>query len=75
MIATPDRTPLPRTFFDRPVLEAAPDLLGRLLVRTTPDDPITLRRTEIEAYDAPGSHTYRGPSTSPTAFGMSRQSV
>jgi DNA-3-methyladenine glycosylase len=40
MIVTPDRTPLPREFFDRPVLKIAPDLLGRLLVRTTPDGPI-----------------------------------
>ncbi|MEU9307648.1 DNA-3-methyladenine glycosylase [Streptomyces sp. NPDC048256] len=64
MIATPDRTPLPRTFFDRPVLEVAQDLLGRHLVRTTPDGPITLRLTEVEAYDGPndpGSHAYRGP--------------
>ncbi|OQR61037.1 3-methyladenine DNA glycosylase [Streptomyces maremycinicus] len=64
MIATPDRTPLPRTFFDRPVLEVAQDLLGRLLLRTTPDGPITLRITEVEAYDGPndpGSHAYRGP--------------
>jgi DNA-3-methyladenine glycosylase len=63
MIATPDRTPLPREFFDRPVLEVAPDLLGRVLVRTTPDGPITLRLTEVEAYDGqndPGSHAYRG---------------
>ncbi|SEQ62529.1 DNA-3-methyladenine glycosylase [Streptomyces sp. yr375] len=64
MIATPDRTPLPRAFFDRPVLEVAPDLLGRLLVRTTPEGPITLRLTEVEAYDGPndpGSHAFRGP--------------
>ncbi|MEU5637803.1 DNA-3-methyladenine glycosylase [Streptomyces rishiriensis] len=64
MIATTDRTPLPRDFFDRPVLEVAPDLLGRLLVRTTPEGPITLRVTEVEAYDGgndPGSHAYRGP--------------
>ncbi|MFD9007444.1 DNA-3-methyladenine glycosylase [Streptomyces sp. NPDC059582] len=63
MIATPDRTPLPRDFFDRPVLEVAPDLLGRVLVRTTPDGPIALRLTEVEAYDGPndpGSHAYRG---------------
>lgn len=63
MIATPDRTPLPREFFDRPVLEVAPDLLGRILVRTTPDGPIALRLTEAEAYDGqndPGSHAYRG---------------
>ncbi|MFC9289897.1 DNA-3-methyladenine glycosylase [Streptomyces sp. NPDC057052] len=63
MIATPDRTPLPRTFFERPVLEVAPDLLGRLVVRATPDGPITLRLTEVEAYDGPndpGSHAFRG---------------
>ncbi|WP_371659002.1 DNA-3-methyladenine glycosylase [Streptomyces sp. NBC_00280] len=64
MIAPADRTPLPREFFDRPVLEVAPDLLGRVLVRTTPDGPIELRLTEVEAYDGPndpGSHAYRGP--------------
>lgn len=63
MITPPDRTPLTREFFDRPVLEVAPDLLGRLLVRTTPDGPIVLRITEVEAYDGhndPGSHAYRG---------------
>ncbi|MEU6536319.1 DNA-3-methyladenine glycosylase [Streptomyces sp. NPDC047000] len=63
MIAPPDRIPLPRKFFDRPVLEVAPDLLGRLLVRSTPDGPITVRLTEVEAYDGPndpGSHAYRG---------------
>ncbi|MFG3517679.1 DNA-3-methyladenine glycosylase [Streptomyces bobili] len=63
MIATPDRTPLPRTFFERPVLDVAPELLGRLVVRTTPDGPITLRLTEVEAYDGPndpGSHAFRG---------------
>ncbi|BFO20310.1 DNA-3-methyladenine glycosylase [Streptomyces sp. KM77-8] len=63
MIATPDRTPLPRKFFDRPVLEVAPDLLGRTVVRHTPDGPIALRLTEVEAYDGandPGSHAYRG---------------
>ncbi|MFD9404826.1 DNA-3-methyladenine glycosylase [Streptomyces sp. NPDC060011] len=63
MIAAPDRTPLTRDFFDRPVLEVAPDLLGRLLVRDTPEGPIELRLTEVEAYDGPddpGSHAYRG---------------
>ncbi|WP_328870371.1 DNA-3-methyladenine glycosylase [Streptomyces sp. NBC_00287] len=63
MIATPDRTPLPRNFFDRPVVEVAPDLLGRILVRSTTDGPISLRLTEVEAYDGPndpGSHAYRG---------------
>ncbi|MFD3930750.1 DNA-3-methyladenine glycosylase [Streptomyces sp. NPDC058614] len=63
MIAATDRTPLTREFFDRPVLDVAPDLLGRTLVRTTPDGPIELRLTEVEAYDGPndpGSHAYRG---------------
>ncbi|MFM9592472.1 DNA-3-methyladenine glycosylase [Streptomyces scabiei] len=63
MIASTDRTPLAREFFDRPVLEVAPDLLGRVLVRITPDGPIELRLTEVEAYDGandPGSHAYRG---------------
>lgn len=56
-------TPLPRSFFDRPVLEVAPDLLGRTLIRTTPDGPIEVRLTEVEAYAGqadPGSHAYRG---------------
>ncbi|GAA2409226.1 DNA-3-methyladenine glycosylase [Streptomyces glaucosporus] len=55
--------PLPRDFFHRPVLEVAPDLLGRVLVRNTEDGPIELRLTEVEAYAGridPGSHAYRG---------------
>ncbi|MFE3603966.1 DNA-3-methyladenine glycosylase [Streptomyces sp. NPDC059096] len=63
MMASPDRMPLPREFFDRAVLEVAPDLLGRTLVRETPDGPIELRLTEVEAYAGdidPGSHAFRG---------------
>ncbi|MBT2477002.1 DNA-3-methyladenine glycosylase [Streptomyces sp. ISL-94] len=63
MSARPDRTPLARSFFDRPVLTVAPDLLGRTLVRRTPDGPIELRITEVEAYEGesdPGSHAFRG---------------
>lgn len=63
MIPPPESTPLPRSFFDRPVLEVAPDLLGRTLVRRTDDGPVTLRPTEVEAYAGPldpGSHAYRG---------------
>lgn len=54
---------LPRSFFDRPVLDVAPDLVGRVLVRTTPEARIQLRITEVEAYAGeadPGSHAYRG---------------
>ena len=53
----------PAEFFDRPVLEVAPELLGRTLVRLTDDGPIELRLTEVEAYAGevdPGSHAYRG---------------
>ncbi|WP_455357422.1 DNA-3-methyladenine glycosylase [Streptomyces sp. SYSU K217416] len=63
MIASPDRTPLTHDFFDRPVVAVAPDLLGRTLVRRTPDGSIELRITEVEAYDGPGdpgSHAFRG---------------
>lgn len=59
-----DRTPLTRDFFARPVLDVAPDLLGRGLVRVGDDGPIELRLTEAEAYAGeidPGSHTFRGP--------------
>ncbi|MFD3549526.1 DNA-3-methyladenine glycosylase [Streptomyces sp. NPDC058655] len=63
MSARTDRTPLARSFFDRPVLTVAPDLLGRTLVRRTPEGPLELRITEVEAYEGeadPGSHAYRG---------------
>jgi DNA-3-methyladenine glycosylase len=63
MTESPDRKPLPREFFDRPVLEVAPELLGRTLVRTTDEGTIELRLTEVEAYAGavdPGSHAYRG---------------
>ncbi|WP_129838855.1 DNA-3-methyladenine glycosylase [Streptomyces sp. RFCAC02] len=62
--ASPDPArPLPRAFFDRPVLEVAPDLLGRVLVRRTPEGEMRVRLTEVEAYAGeidPGSHAYRG---------------
>jgi DNA-3-methyladenine glycosylase len=56
-VARPDT--LPRSFFVRPVLEVAPDLLGRVLVH----GPVAVRVTEVEAYDGtndPASHAYRG---------------
>ncbi|MFC7375220.1 DNA-3-methyladenine glycosylase [Brachybacterium sp. GCM10030267] len=59
MTATRPPAPLPRSFFDRPVLELAPLLLGCVLVgRGT-----ALRITEVEAYvgaEDPGSHAFRG---------------
>ena len=50
---------LPRSFFVRPVLEVAPDLLGAVVVH----GPVAIRLTEVEAYDGandPASHAYRG---------------
>lgn len=46
-------------FFERPVLDVAPDLLGCLVTH----DSVTIRLTEVEAYDGerdPGSHAFRG---------------
>jgi DNA-3-methyladenine glycosylase len=48
-----------RAFFDRPVLEVAPELLGAVLVH----GPVAVRLTEVEAYDGPddrASHAFRG---------------
>lgn len=69
-MAEPDAVPdprdgLPRGFFDRPVLQVAPDLLGRLVVHRTAEGEVTARLTEVEAYDGPndpGSHAFRGQS-------------
>jgi len=57
--------PLSRDFFDRSVLDIAPDLLGRGLFCNAGDglDPVVLRLTEVEAYAGvldPGSHAFRG---------------
>ncbi len=55
---------LPPSFFDRPTLEVARDLLGKTLVRRFPDGTTrALRITEVEAYDGPddkASHTSKG---------------
>ncbi|MGH3356074.1 MAG: DNA-3-methyladenine glycosylase [Nocardioidaceae bacterium] len=50
---------LSREFFERPVLDVAPDLLGVVVTRAA----VSVRLTEVEAYDGPddpGSHAYRG---------------
>jgi len=52
-------TPLAREFFDRPVLDVAPNLLGCVLSH----GDVAVRLTEVEAYDGandPGSHAFRG---------------
>jgi DNA-3-methyladenine glycosylase len=51
---------LERSFYDRPSLVVAPDLVGKLLAT---DDGRVARIVEVEAYagaDDPGSHAYRG---------------
>jgi DNA-3-methyladenine glycosylase len=50
---------LTRAFFERPVLDVAPDLVGAHVSH----GGVTIRLTEVEAYDGlndPGSHAFRG---------------
>lgn len=57
------RTLLTPGFFDRPVLEVAPDLLGATVEHRTDEGVVVVRLTEVEAYDGetdPGSHAFRG---------------
>jgi DNA-3-methyladenine glycosylase len=52
--------PLPREFYERPVLQVARDLLGAELDHAG----VLVRLSEVEAYDGandPASHAYRGP--------------
>lgn len=54
---------LPRGFYDRPVLDVAPSLLGAYVERAAAEGSVVVRLTEVEAYDGandPGSHAYRG---------------
>jgi DNA-3-methyladenine glycosylase len=54
---------VPREFFERPVLEVAPDLLGCLVVHDSAGGRVVVRLTEVEAYNGaadPGSHAFRG---------------
>ncbi len=50
---------LPRSFYDRPVLDVARDLLGMIVVRAIPGSGghgarLAGRIVEVEAYDGPG---------------------
>lgn len=55
---------LGEAFFARPVLQVAPDLLGRRIVHASAAGVVAVQLTEVEAYagpDDPGSHARRGP--------------
>ncbi|WP_093183370.1 DNA-3-methyladenine glycosylase [Sanguibacter gelidistatuariae] len=54
-----------RAWFARPGIDVARDLLGAHLTRRDPGGDVTVRITEVEAYQGeqdPGSHAFRGPS-------------
>ncbi|HPS78719.1 MAG TPA: DNA-3-methyladenine glycosylase, partial [Thermoanaerobaculaceae bacterium] len=58
--------PLARGFYQRPTVEVALDLLGKLLVRRLPEGLVVVRLTEVEAYlgvGDPACHTFGGRRT------------
>jgi DNA-3-methyladenine glycosylase len=54
--------PLPRSFYLRPTLQIARDLLGQCIVRTVGTKLLTGKIVEVEAYckGDPASHAFRG---------------
>lgn len=55
--------PLPRTFFARNPRRVARELLGKILVRNSPESRLTARIVEVEAYlgkNDPAAHAYAG---------------
>ena len=64
-------SPLPRAFYLRSALQAAPELLGKLLCHETTEGLTAGRIVEVEAYVGPeddGAHSYGGRRTERTAI-------
>jgi DNA-3-methyladenine glycosylase len=62
-VAKPAGPLLNRSFFDRPAVLVAPDLLGCVITHRTTEGVVGVRLTEVEAYHGaidPGSHAFRG---------------
>ena len=54
---------LPASFYDRPTLEVANDLLGKMLCRRIKNRVVKMPLMEVEAYDGfydKASHAHRG---------------
>jgi DNA-3-methyladenine glycosylase len=54
---------LPRSFFDRPATQVAPELLGCVFWSDGPAGRVAVRLVEVEAYEGssdPASHAFRG---------------
>ena len=63
LVPSPSLIALPRSFYERPTVEVAGDLLGKLLVRTGSIQRVA-RIVEVEAYlglKDQASHARRGP--------------